>query len=171
MQEILFVDLDGTIRRPKSGEQFIQFPKDQEAIPGAKEAITKYSTQGYLIVGITNQGGVAAKHKSLDDCIKEQQETLKLFPEIHSILFCPDFEGEKCYRCYRDKYFDCTTHYPRLLVHYRKPGLGMIDYVLTQGEIHPSDCLMVGDSSEDEACAEAAGVTFIEAEKWRSTTM
>jgi len=168
MQKILFLDMDGTIRRPKSGEKFIQSPKDQEPIPGAEEAIAKYASEGYIIVGVTNQGGVAAEHKSLDDCIKEQQETLKLFPQIHSILFCPDFEGRKLHRCYRQTAFECSDKYPDLIGTYRKPGKGMITHVLTSNEADPSECLMVGDRSEDREAAEAAGVSFIEAEKWRS---
>ena len=171
MQKILFVDLDGTIRRPKSGEKFIQSPIDQEPIPGAKEAIAKYASEGYLIVGVTNQGGVAAGHKSLEDCIKEQQKTLNLFPQIHSILFCPDFEGNKCYRCYKQTFFECSNKYPDLIGTYRKPGSGMIAHVLISTEADPSECVMVGDRPENREAAEAAEVSFIEAETWRSATL
>ena len=50
---ILFLDLDGTIRRPQGQSQFIEHPDDQEIIPGALEAIA--TTHADLIVGITDQ--------------------------------------------------------------------------------------------------------------------
>lgn len=39
MTKILFLDLDGTVRRTKSGATFINDPLDQELIPGVEEAI------------------------------------------------------------------------------------------------------------------------------------
>jgi len=39
--KILFLDLDGTVRRTKSGAIFINDPYDQELIPGTKEAIAR----------------------------------------------------------------------------------------------------------------------------------
>lgn len=118
---------------------------------------------------MTNQGGIAAGHKTLENCIEEQQFTLKLFPKIQSILFCPDFEGKKCYRCYIKKVFDVSNKYPLIVVgYYRKPALGMINHILISNEADPHECLMVGDQQEDKDCAEAAGIQFLWAETWRS---
>ncbi|WP_196517672.1 hypothetical protein [Nostoc sp. WHI] len=39
MKKILFLHLDGTVRRTKSGATFINTPKDQEIIPGVQDAI------------------------------------------------------------------------------------------------------------------------------------
>ncbi|YAF99498.1 MAG: hypothetical protein AB3A66_29745 (plasmid) [Nodularia sp. CChRGM 3473] len=69
MTKILFLDLDGTVRRTKSGKTFINTPLDQEIIPGVTEAISHYSD--HYLIGITNQGGVAAGKKSLEDAIAE----------------------------------------------------------------------------------------------------
>jgi len=66
---LLLVDLDGTIREPLSGGQFIQHPQDQRIIKGADKAIAHYHKEGWVIVGITNQGGVAAGFKQLSDAI------------------------------------------------------------------------------------------------------
>lgn len=88
--KLLILDMDGTVRRPKSGAKFINDPLDQEIIPEAQRAIASYKAQGYIIVGATNQGGVAAGHKQLEDAIQEQYQTLRLCPEIHHIYFCPD---------------------------------------------------------------------------------
>lgn len=92
--------MDGTLREPLSGQQHFQNPQDQQIIVGADIAIRAYKDD-WIIVGITNQGGVAAGHKSMQQCIKEQQYTLELFPQLREIYFCPDFEGRKCFRVTR----------------------------------------------------------------------
>lgn len=45
MSKILFLDLDGTIREPASGEKFINDPHDQRIIEGVREAIAHYSSR------------------------------------------------------------------------------------------------------------------------------
>ncbi len=90
---LLLIDMDGTLREPLSGQQYFQHPQDQRIIAGAEIAIGAYKDD-WIIVGITNQGGVAAGHKSMQECIKEQQYTLELLP-LREIYFCPDFQGKK----------------------------------------------------------------------------
>lgn len=63
---LLLVDLDGTIREPLSGKKYFQHPQDQQIILGADVAINAYKNNS-LIVGITNQGGVAAGYKSIQE--------------------------------------------------------------------------------------------------------
>lgn len=163
--KLLFVDLDGTIREPLSGAKFINRPRDQKIITGADKAIAHYHRQ-YKIIGITNQAGVAAGHKSLKDCIDEQFYTLNLFPEIHAISFCPDFEGNEAIRCDRESWGKMTK-YPDLVGTYRKPGAGMLRYWLIQEEILPEDCWMIGDRDTDEQAATNCGVGFMPADIWR----
>ncbi len=97
--KLLMLDLDGTVRCPKSRAKFISDPLDQEIIPEAQLVIAHYKSQGWLIVGATNQGGVAAGHKQLEDAITEQYQTLRLCPELTCIYFCPDFQGLHCWLC------------------------------------------------------------------------
>ncbi len=94
--KLLMLDLD-TVRKPESGGKFIGHPQDQQIIEGADRAIAHYRREGYIIVGISNQGEVAAGHKSFSDCFLEQRYTLNLFPQISEICFCPDFEGLECW--------------------------------------------------------------------------
>lgn len=54
MTKLLLLDLDGTIRQTKSAKKFINTPTDQEPIPGAIEAIDKYASDEYLIIGFSN---------------------------------------------------------------------------------------------------------------------
>lgn len=101
MAKLLLTDCDGTIRKPKSRTKFIQHPHDQKIIKGADQAIAHYAQQGYTIMGITNQGGVAKGYKTLTECVEEQEYTLELLPQLERILFCPDFEGMVCHEVSR----------------------------------------------------------------------
>lgn len=167
MNKILFVDCDRTIRKPKSGAKFINSPTDQEAIPGAIKAIENAQNKGFLIIGITNQPGVAAGHKSLENCIKEQQYTLELFPQIEAIYFCPDFEGKLCYLVRRNS---CEQRYKwRDDINFRKPGDGMIfrAFIDYNGGDYYEEAWMIGDRPEDEQAATSAGISFMDADIWR----
>ncbi len=166
MDKILLVDCDGTIRKPKSKAKFINKPTDQEPIPGAVEAIDHYKSKGWVIVGITNQAGVAAGHKSLKDCVKEQQYTLRLFPQIEAIYFCPDFEGKLCYRVTLNSYEQKNAWQPG--INFRKPGQGMLIKALIDFEGDKDESWMVGDRPEDEQAATTAGVGFMWADIWQN---
>ncbi len=175
MTKILFLDCDGTIREPKSGAKFINNPDDQRIITGADKAIAYYHSEGYKIIGITNQAGVAAGHKTLENAILEQQITLKLIPQISCIYFCPDFEGKDCWNISR-KYPENPspiheTWGGKWIGQYRKPGAGMLqaaamNYGLQIAEL--VDCWMIGDRDEDAAAAINANVKFLTADIWRS---
>lgn len=160
MTKILFLDLDGTVRRTKSGATFINDPYDQELIPGVEDLIARH--QGWVIVGVTNQGGVAAGFKPLGDCIAEQSRTLELLPSIERIYFCP--HSQECWLVTREDVDKLVDPKPR---NYRKPETGMIDIALLYLRKPPTEMLMVGDRSEDEQCAKNAGIPFMWAEDWR----
>jgi len=162
MTKIFFFDLDGTLRQPKSGKTFINEPDDQKPIAGASEAIAHYS-DSFICIGITNQGGVAAGHKSIESAIEEQRITLKLFPELSEIFFCPNW-GESCYQISRGNVplsFEAPIGGDSLKVSCRKPGHGML--LITSQTFGLDNAWMVGDRPEDEKCATAAGINFIAA--------
>lgn len=160
---LLLVDLDGTIRKPLSGQQYSQTAKDQCIIAGADVALHAYPEE-WIIVGITNQGGVAAGHKSIQRCIEEQQYTLELFPQLKEIYFCPDFEGKKCFRVtHHNAHNHSKTKWSG---QYRKPGAGMLNLAMVRHKHTPQNTWYVGDRAEDEAAARRARVQFQWAEDW-----
>lgn len=160
---LLLVDLDGTIREPLSGAQYFQHPEDQQIVAGADIALNSYGEE-WLIVGITNQGGVAAGHKSIQQCIQEQQYTLALFPQLREIYFCPDFEGKKCFRVTPHNVHNHSK--TKWSGQYRKPGAGMLQLALARHKQFPQQSLYVGDRPEDEAAAQRARIPFEWAENW-----
>jgi D-glycero-D-manno-heptose 1,7-bisphosphate phosphatase len=160
---LLMVDLDGTLREPLSGQQYFQNPQDQRIVPGADLAIQSYPMD-WMIVGITNQGGVAAGHKSIQQCIQEQQYTLQLFPELQEIYFCPDFAGRKCFRVTRHNVHNHSK--TKWSGQYRKPRSGMLQLAMARHHYPPQNSFYVGDRPEDEQAAQRAGVPFQWAWDW-----
>ena len=163
MSKILFLDLDGTVRRTKSGATFINDPYDQEIIPGVHEAIARY--QDWTIVGVTNQGGVESHKKTLEDCIKEQVYTMELLTRMQCVNFCTTFNGSDGYRCYSN---GSIINLPSGR-NYRKPSSGMImQFIEDYHSLPLIEILMVGDMTEDQECAKNANIPFLWAEDWRN---
>ena len=163
MTKIIFLDLDGTLRETASGKTFINEPTDQKPIEGTQKALAYYQSKGFTLIGITNQGGVAAGHKSLESAIKEQRITLELFPELSEIFFCPNYDGESCYQLSQNNkplQFSARCDEDGSLISCRKPGYGMLK-LAARSLTDLSNCWMIGDRPEDQQCAEAAGVKFV----------
>lgn len=171
MAKLLLVDCDGTVREPASGEKFIQHPLEQRIVFGADRALTHYHKQGWRIIAISNQGGVAAGKKTLEDAIAEQRYTLELFPQITAIYFCPDFEGRHCWlvpRGHDAKPIHIAQWALKFIGTFRKPQPGMLSAAIkTDGDLdRKSEYWYVGDRPEDEEAAMRAGVNFMPADIW-----
>lgn len=164
--KLLLVDCDNTIREPDSGEKFIQYPQDQRIIRGADKAIGYYDPLEWTIIAITNQGSVASGHKSLSDCFDEQQYTLKLFPQLSAIYFCPDYEGRECWVVDRYQLPKESKEFGYEGRHFRKPGAGMLLFAMWQYGISERQTFYVGDRALYEEAAMRAGVNFILTDIW-----
>ncbi len=70
MKKLLLVGCDGTIREPIHGKWISPFD-NQRIIEGAAAAVRRFCDQGYLVVGVTNQGGVSAGHKTMSEAIAD----------------------------------------------------------------------------------------------------
>lgn len=170
---LYLLDLDGTLREPLSGHEFAQHPKDYKIIDGVYEAIDRVGEwPDNRFWGVSNQGGVAAGRKTLDDCFAEMVYTLQLAPFLETIVFCPDYEGAVLWvvSARNARARDQSDFYPGLAGAYRKPGAGALKFATrsTGFDGFEHDVVMVGDRPEDEEAAAAAGVNFISAESWRS---
>lgn len=78
MKKLLILDLDHTIRKPLTDSLFITHPTDQQLITKALPPLLHYQSEGWVMVGATNQGGVAAGHKLLSYALDEQRYTIWL---------------------------------------------------------------------------------------------
>lgn len=156
VQPALLVDLDGTIRQSKTGD-FISGPGDVALFPDVESVLWTYRTKGYLICGISNQGGVAFGIKLPMQIEAELDATLALF-------------RRDPFQIIKQAY-----HHPGGRVHpwnhrslLRKPDIGML--VLCEIDawdehivIDWPSSIMVGDREEDRQCAERAGIAFVDA--------
>jgi D-glycero-D-manno-heptose 1,7-bisphosphate phosphatase len=153
VQPALFLDLDGTIRYSKNGK-FINHPEDIVLFEGVEDRIWKYRENGYLVVGVTNQGGAAFGYKTVLDIEVEIEKTLALFNRnpFHKVKYAPGHAKGTVF----------PYNFRSLL---RKPDIGMLVLAevefLAEGIILDwENSLLVGDRPEDQACAERAGIGF-----------
>jgi len=167
--KLLICDKDGTLTRPKSGQTFVQHPEDQELIEGVADAIARYIADGWTIAIASNQGGVAAGFKTLEDAQDEMRYALSLLPEIEYAVFCPD-NGDTAHLVSIAGGCNRYRKYQRISVEglsYRKPSAGLIKICLAQTVFPYSDILFVGDRPEDQGAAANAKVNFMWADEWR----
>lgn len=164
--KILFCDIDGTLTETISGNAFKQHPQDVKIIEGADRAIAHFHGQGWLIIGISNQGGIEKGFKSIVTAIEEMAYTLSLFPQLAKIYFCADFKGKEVY--FVDRLECDRILLPENFISCRKPSPGMIKHVLNALVTPIEDIWLVGDRLEDEQAAINAGINFCPADMWRN---
>lgn len=149
----LCLDLDGTVRYSKSGK-FIERPDDIALFDGVEDTLNEYRARGYLIFGVSNQGGVAFNIKTPQQEIAEIDTTMALFKEnpFHIVKTC--WHHEKG----RDPVFGHRSLF-------RKPNIGMLVMcefeVFNAGYVVDWDhSIFIGDRPEDQECAKNAGIAF-----------
>jgi D-glycero-D-manno-heptose 1,7-bisphosphate phosphatase len=144
MNKALFLDRDGVINHDPgdytmSVEEFIILPTVVEALKIAQD-------KGYLIIVVTNQGGLAkglytenevhAMHRKLrDTCQKSGVEITHIYYSPHH----PDFGNSLA----------------------RKPESLLLERAIARYHIDPSKSLMIGDRDRDVECARRVGVKGI----------
>ena len=156
----LCLDFDGTIRRSKSGQTFIKNFQDIELMPNIEKLIWRYRNMGYLILGISNQAGVAHGFKLPMEIESEMDATLKLFKSnpFHMVKFC-----------FHDGKGNIEPYNHRSLL--RKPDIGMLALMESEAwqngfVVDWDKSLFVGDRPEDEECAKRAGIEFKHIDKF-----
>lgn len=151
----LCLDLDKTIRYSLNGTPFIKNVDDIALYPDVESALHEWKNEGYLIFGITNQGGVAFGYKTVEQDKAEINQTVNLF-EVNPF--------DTIFSSYHHPRGDIAPYNIRSLI--RKPDIGM----LVLCELHAAsnnyvidwnNSLFVGDRNEDKECAKNAGIRFI----------
>lgn len=146
MRKAVFFDRDGVLNVDKS---YLGFIKDFEWMDGAKEALAYLTRQGYAIIVVTNQSGVARGYYTEDDVKVLHdwmcQEAAKAGGIITAVYYCPYLEGApvKAY----DKKSD-----------WRKPAPGMVLQAAKDYDIDLKQSFMIGDMPRDVECGQRAGI-------------
>lgn len=158
---VLYLDLDGTVRHGKDElGHFVNEVSDVKVFEGVPELMKKYKEKGYRIVAITNQGGVAMGHMTMEVaraiCLETYKQCGGLFDKVMMCVHHPDATDPEMATCW------C-----------RKPRIGnIVEAAIRMGQEHdeyypPHMALFVGDRPEDKECAESAGIEFMDAREWR----
>ncbi|MDP1727066.1 MAG: HAD family hydrolase [Bacteroidota bacterium] len=150
----IFLDRDGVLNKELG--DYITCYEDFFILPHVFEGLKILQQHGYLLIVITNQGGIAKKLYTLDELNKMHNylrgELLKNGVILTDIYFCP--------------------HHPILgNCLCRKPGSLLVEKALSKYNIDPAQSFFIGDKIRDIECGEAAGVkgVFIEPnEDWTS---
>lgn len=140
-KRVVFLDRDGTINKRPKQACYVEKPEDFVWLPGALEAIRLLKNNGFLVIVITNQPGIARGNltEEMLYCIhaKMHMELLKAGTDIDDILYCPHNWNEGCF---------C-----------RKPSPGMLYEAQKKYALNLSECYLIGDDERDIEAGTRAG--------------
>jgi D-glycero-D-manno-heptose 1,7-bisphosphate phosphatase len=141
MNKALFLDRDGVINVDKG---YIYLHEQFEFVPGIFDLCRKYAAEGYLILIITNQAGIAKGIYSGEDFQKLTSWMVKQFSEEGIII-------TKVYHC---------PHHPDISGYCkcRKPEPGMILQAIKDFDLDISKCVLIGDKETDIEAGRKAGI-------------
>ena len=146
MNAAVFLDRDNTIIH-NDGD--LGDPKEVRLIQGAASAIASLRGLGYLIVIVTNQGGVARGKYGVEDVDKVHEKITQL---VH------DNAGAKIDRFYFCPYHPLGTVEKYTREHpWRKPQPGMLLQAAKDLHIDMEQSWMIGDALRDIEAGAAAG--------------
>lgn len=145
MNKAIFLDRDGIIN-VEIGDYIKRF-EDFTLIPQLGEALRLLQSKGFLLVVITNQGGLAKKLYTTEELDKMHEylvsEMAKYGVRFEEIYYCPhhpDYNGK------------CLC---------RKPGSQMVEKAIARFNIDPSQSYFIGDKQRDIDAGNAVGVKGI----------
>jgi histidinol phosphatase-like enzyme len=189
MVKLLLTDKDGTLVVSKKGV-FIQEPDDQVIKPGSLEIIKKFIDDGWVIVVVSNQGGIENGSKTILKAIEEMEYCNWLYTEafksingedespFHRFLFAPNlkpiqesyYKYAHCYSWFTDGRYgnNVATGWINMANFIRprdarKPSPEMLFYAedyFLNTNIPVTEKLMIGDRPEDEQAAINAHIPF-----------
>jgi D-glycero-D-manno-heptose 1,7-bisphosphate phosphatase len=147
LHKAAFLDRDGVINIDHG---YTSVPEQFDFIDGIFDACRHLQQQGYLLIVVTNQSGIARGYYSehqfaLLTCWMKQQFAAHGV-KIDGVYYCPHHleKGQSPYD------IDCDC---------RKPRPGMMQQAMREFHIDPAQSLMVGDKAADMQAAAAAGIT------------
>jgi histidinol phosphatase-like enzyme len=133
-------------------------------LPGVRGALARMRERGDYIAVASNQAGVGQGHKSEADLWEETLELSELLPEISTILYCPEFDGEVLFVWEKGRTLKSFERYNRSdfpsWQPFRKPAGGMLEALMELYAGKFVDACMFGNGVEDGLCASAAGFNY-----------
>ena len=147
-QKGLLLDVDGTLRKTRSGNFYPKHPDDVQLLPKRTKVLKKWHAAGYKLFFVSNQSGVASmqvSHDAVQSAFHRTQQLLGV--PIEEIVYCP----------HPHRPVGCFCRKPM-------PGLGV--YLMERHQLAPEHLVMVGDRETDEGFARAIGATYFDAHEF-----
>ncbi len=145
MNKAIFLDRDGVINRDPGDytKNWKEFEFNDDVIP----ALKSFQDAGYLLIIVTNQGGIAKGLYTLEDYDHLTKNMLQTF----------DRHGIKIEEVYFSPHHEVTG---RSLT--RKPGSLLVERGIYKYNIDPASSFIIGDKERDIFAGEKAGLTGIQ---------
>lgn len=145
MQKAIFLDRDGVLLND-AGRYYIYKTDDIIINNGVIDALKRLTNMGFLLVVISNQGGIAKQIYTKEDVENIHSELKRQFKiegiDIKEYYYCPHHSDvEKCL---------C-----------RKPEPLLIEKALARFNIDPNKSFMIGDNKRDIDAGKKVGLSCI----------
>ena len=131
----------GVLCRRAPEHDYVKSPAEFAWLAGAREGVLRLNREGWLVLVVTNQRGVARGLMTANDVeaihARAQRELREIGAHVDAFYYCPHGDEDAC-AC-------------------RKPQPGMLIEVARRFNVPLEDTYMVGDSQRDVEAAAAAG--------------
>lgn len=138
-KKAVFLDRDGTLNFDPG---YISDPAQFELFPGVAEALKKLQVEGYLLIVVSNQSGVA-RGKITHDQLHRIHEKLDQLLAVEGVTI---------------HHYALCFHHPDVDCECRKPKTKLIVETAIRYSIDLSQSFMIGDKLSDLECGRGAGV-------------
>lgn len=148
MNKAIFLDRDGVVNRERG--EYTWRIEDFEIVEGLAEFLKIARKKGYLLIIISNQGGIQRGKYTIDDVYKAhaylKEELAKDGAWLDDIYICP--HHDKTERCF------C-----------RKPEPLMLEKAIARFDVDVTQSIFFGDSERDKIAGEKVGLKSIVIER------
>lgn len=143
VNKAVILDADGTVRDTTNGAKFPTDPSHVKVLSGRREKLLEYQKQGYLLLGASNQSGIAKG----------------------------DFTNEQAKACFHETnrqlgldipWSYCPHKVPPITCYCRKPGPAMGVEMIMKYNLDPRQTFYVGDMTTDKSFAGRCGFKFVD---------
>ncbi|MFT5129041.1 MAG: histidinol-phosphate phosphatase family protein [Rhodothermales bacterium] len=142
----LLLDVDGTIRTTKSGENYPRTADNVVLLPNRREVLQGWIDDGYQLFFVSNQSGVASGKFTAEDAAAAFARTIELLGlPVAEVSYCPHPAFPVGCFC-------------------RKPLPGLAVHLCRTHDLITDQLVMVGDMESDRRFAETIGATYYDAD-------
>jgi D-glycero-D-manno-heptose 1,7-bisphosphate phosphatase len=137
-----FLDRDGVLNRRAPPADYVKSAAEFVWLAGAREGVLRLNDEGWLVLVVTNQRGVARGLMTAQDVEaihdKAQRELRQIGAHVDGFYYCPHNDADEC-AC-------------------RKPQPGLILRAAQDWHVDLGASILIGDDDRDIEAARRAGV-------------